>query len=73
MKIHRKLAKLARRETYRRAWRRAQRSIFRLPFGPVFAGLDQKRLKEIQQRHAGQKYADVDLWLKVNRERVQDL
>ena len=73
MKIHRKLAKLARRETYRRGWRRAQRSIFRLPFGPVFAGLDQKRLKEIQQRYADQKYADVDQWLRVNRERIQDL
>lgn len=73
MKIHRKLAKLARRETYRRGWRRAQRSIFRLPFGPVFAGLDRERLAEIQKRYAGQKYADVDHWLRVNRERVQDL
>lgn len=73
MKILRKLAKLARRETYRRGWRRAQRSIFRLPFGPVFAGLDQNRLREIQRRHAGEKYADVDHWLRVNRERVQDL
>jgi SAM-dependent methyltransferase len=73
VKIHRKLAKLARRETYRRGWRRAQRSIFRLPFGPVFAELDQDRLMEIQRRHAGQKYADVDHWLRVNRERVQDL
>lgn len=73
MKIHRKLAKLARPETYRRGWRRAQRSIFRLPFGPVFAVLDQDRLRDIQKRYAGQKYADVDQWLRVNRERVQDL
>ncbi|HZR78796.1 MAG TPA: class I SAM-dependent methyltransferase [Chthoniobacterales bacterium] len=73
MKIHRKLAKLTRRETYRRAWRRAQRSIFRLPFEPVMANVDQTRLHEIQQRYAGEKYADVDHWLKVNRERVQDL
>jgi len=73
MKIHRKLAKLARRETYRRGWRRAQRSIFRLPFGPVLAGVDQRRLKQIQERYAGQKYADIDHWLRVNRERVQDL
>jgi SAM-dependent methyltransferase len=73
MKIHRKLAKLARRETYRRGWRRAQRSIFRLPFGPVLEGIDQNRLNEIQKRYAGQKYADVDHWLRVNRERVQDL
>src|SRR5215468_9230794 len=73
MKIFRKLAKLKRRETYRRGWRRAQRSIFRLPFGPIFVGRDQTRLKEIQNRYAGQKYADVDHWLRVNRERVQDL
>jgi SAM-dependent methyltransferase len=73
MKLHRKLAKLARRETYWRGWRRAQRSVFRLPFGPVLAGLDQIRLTEIQKRYAGEKYADVDQWLRVNRERVQDL
>ena len=73
MKIHRKLAKLARRETYRRGWRRAQRSIFRLPFGPVLANVDQERLAKINMRYAGQKYADVDHWLRVNRERVQDL
>ena len=37
------------------------------------AGIDQDRLREIAQRHAGSKYADVDHWLRVNRERVQDL
>src|SRR5882762_11852738 len=73
MKLHRKLAKLARRETYRRGWRRAQRSVFRLPLEPVLAGLDQDRLQEIQKRYAGEKYADVEQWLRVNRERVQDL
>jgi SAM-dependent methyltransferase len=73
MKLHRKLAKLARRETYRRGWRRAQRSVFRLPFGPVLAGIDQNRLVEIQERYAGEKYAEIDHWLRVNRERVQDL
>jgi SAM-dependent methyltransferase len=76
MKLHRKLAKLTRCETYRRGWRRAQRSIFRLPFGPVLAGIDQNRLFEIQNRYANSryaKYADVDQWLRVNRERVQDL
>src|SRR6202043_1937203 len=50
-----------------------QRSIFRLPFERVLAGVDQNRLREIQQRYAGAKYADVDHWLRVNRERVQDL
>jgi SAM-dependent methyltransferase len=73
MKLHRKLAKLARGETYRRGWRRAQRSVFRLPFGPVLAGVDQNRLDEIHKRYAGAKYADADQWLRVNRERVQDL
>lgn len=73
MKIPWKLVKLTRGETYRRGWRRAQRSVFRLPFGPVMANVDETRLREIQRRYAGQKYADVDLWLRVNRERVQDL
>ena len=73
MKVSRKLGKLVSREAYRRGWRRAQRSIFRLPFGPVLAGIDQNHLREIEQRYAGAKYADVDHWLRVNRERVQDL
>ena len=73
MKLSHKLGKLVSRESHRRAWRRAQRSIFRLPFGPVLASTDQSRLREIQKRHAGEKYADVDHWLRVNRERVQDL
>jgi SAM-dependent methyltransferase len=73
MRLLRKLAKLARRETYRRGCRRAQRSIFRLPFRPVLAGIDQNRLVEIQKLYAGEKYADIDRWLRVNRERVQDL
>lgn len=73
MKLSRKIGKLVSREGYRRAWRRAQRSIFRLPFGPVMTGVDQTRIREIEKRHAGEKYADFDHWMKVNRERVQDL
>ncbi len=78
MKLSHKLAKLADPLSYRRGWRRAQRSIFRLPFAPLFAGIDQERLREIQRRYAGSadryaKYADTDHWLRVNRERVQDL
>src|SRR5713226_6147184 len=78
MKLHRKIRKLAQPLTYRRAWRRAQRSIFRLPLGPLQAGIDQERLREIQQRYAGSpagyaKYANIDPWLRLNRERVQDL
>lgn len=73
MKLSRKLGKLVSREGHRRAWRRAQRSIFRLPFGPVLAQVDQNRLREIQHQHPGSKYADINKWLRVNRERVQDL
>jgi SAM-dependent methyltransferase len=73
MKLTRKLGKLVSPEAYRRAWRRAQRSIFRLPFGPVLAGVDRNRLREIQNRYPDEKYANVDHWLRVNRERVQDL
>ncbi len=78
MKISRKITKLTQPLTYRRAWRRAQRSIFRLPLGPLRAGIDQERLREIQQRYADStagyaKYANIDPWLRLNRERVQDL
>lgn len=78
MKLHRKLAKLGRAKPYHRGWRRAQRSIFRLPFRRVLNDTDKQRLSEIQQRYADSsmpcaKYADIDHWLRVNRERVQDL
>src|SRR5207302_9571746 len=78
MKLYRKIRKLAHPLTYRRAWRRAQRSIFRLPLGPLRASIDPERLREIQHRYAGSpagyaKYANVDPWLRLNRERVQDL
>src|SRR5260370_29629759 len=78
MKLYRKIRKLAYPLTYRRAWRRAQRSIFRLPLGPLRASIDPERLREIQQRYASlpvgyAKYANVDSWLRLNRERVQDL
>ena len=78
MKIRHKISKLAQPLTYRRTWRRAQRLIFRLPLGPLRTDIDQERLREIQQRYAGSsatyaKYANVDPWLRLNRERVQDL
>lgn len=78
MKLGHKISKLAQPLTYRRAWRRAQRSIFRLPLEPLRAGIDEERLREIQQRYADSpagyaKYANVDPWLRLNRERVQDL
>jgi len=78
MKIWHKIGKLAQPLSYRRAWRRAQRFVFRLPLGPLRADIDQERLREIEQRYAGShawyaKYANVDPWLRLNRERVQDL
>ena len=78
MKLSRKIRKLAQPVTYRRAWRRTQRAIFPLPLQPLFASVDQQRLREIQQRYASSpveyaKYANVERWLQMNRERVQDL
>jgi len=73
-----KVGKLANPVTYERAWRRAQRCLFPLPLGPIVAGLDQARLREIQARYREvprgfAKYTDVDHYLRLNRERVQDL
>ena len=78
MKLPHKIRKLTRPLTYRRGWRRLQRSIFRLPLGPMRAEIDEERLRQIQQRHASlpmgyAKYANIELWLRLNRERVQDL
>jgi 2-polyprenyl-3-methyl-5-hydroxy-6-metoxy-1,4-benzoquinol methylase len=78
VKLAHKVRKLAQPLTYRRAWRKAQRVIFRVPLGPLRTDIDQERLREIQQRYRGSpegcaKYADVDRWLRVNRERVEDL
>ena len=78
MKLSRKIRKLTQPLTYRRGWRRARRHIFRVPLGPLLARIDQKRLREIQQRHVNAstayvKYANIDPWLRLNRERVQDL
>src|SRR5256885_10230823 len=78
MKLHRKIRKVVHPLTYRRTWRRALRSIFRLPLGPLRAKIDSERLREIQQRYASlpagyAKYANVDPWLRLNRERIQDL
>ena len=63
---------------YRRGWRRAQRSIFRVPLGPMLAQIYRERAREIQQRYAYStagyaKYANIEPWLRLNRERVQDL
>jgi SAM-dependent methyltransferase len=73
-----KLSKLANPVTYERAWRRAQRYLFPLPLRPIVADLDQARLRDIQARYREvqrgfAKYTDVDHYLRLNRERVQDL
>ena len=78
MKLTRKILKFAEPLTYGRGWRRAQRSIFRVPLGPMLAQIDRDRAREIQQRYTNStagyaKYANIEPWLRLNRERVQDL
>jgi SAM-dependent methyltransferase len=78
MKLSRKILKFTEPLMYRRGWRRAQRSIFRVPLGPMLAQIDRERAREIQQRYADStagyaKYANIEPWLRLNRERVQDL
>jgi len=78
MKLSHKVRKLTQSLTYERAWRRVQRVIFPLPLEPLLASVDRQRLREIKQRYAGlsleyAKYADIERWLPMNRERVQDL
>jgi len=78
MKLSRKILKFTKPLTYRRGLRRAQRSIFRVPLRPMLAKIDEARVREIQQRYANStagyaKYANIEPWLRLNRERVQDL
>ena len=78
MKLLQKLGKLGQPVTYDRAWRRAQRSIFPLPLASIRAKIDPVRLREIQNRYADSaggfaKYIEVDRWLCLARDRIQDL
>jgi SAM-dependent methyltransferase len=78
VKFSHKVAKLAQPLTYRRAWRRAERSIHPLPLAPIFNSIDQAKLAEIQAQYAGStehyaKYAEVRRWLRLNIIRAQDL
>ncbi len=78
MKLSRKILKFTKPLTYRRGLRRAQRSIFRVPLQPMLAKIDEARAREIQQRYANStagyaKYANIEPWLRLNRERAQDL
>jgi SAM-dependent methyltransferase len=78
MKLSRKLLKFTQPLTYRRGWRMAQRLVFPIPIRPLLAEIDQERARQIQQRYANcaagyAKYANIEPWLRLNRERVQDL
>jgi SAM-dependent methyltransferase len=78
MRFSHKVAKLVQPQTYRRAWRRAERFLHPLPLGPLHAKIDQARLAALQARYASStehyaKYADVKRWLRLNIVRVQDL
>ena len=78
MNIFQKIGKLGQSVTYERAWRRAKRVLFPLPLAPILAKIDRARLREIQNHYADSKrgfakYTDVERWLRLARERIQDL
>ena len=78
MKLSHKIAKLGRAESYKRGWRRVQRKVHPIQLAPLLSRLDQDRVREIQQRYADSpvqiaKYADIERYMKLNIERVQDL
>ena len=78
MKLSHKIAKLGRSESYQRGWRRIRRRIHPVSLKKLLAALDQERVREIQRRYASSsvqiaKYADIERWMKLNIERVQDL
>jgi SAM-dependent methyltransferase len=78
VKLSHKIAKLRRAESYKRGWRRVRRKIRPIPLKPLLQLLDQEQLRAIQERYATSpvqiaKYADVDRYMKLNIERVQDL
>ena len=78
MKLSRKILKFTEPLSYRRGWRRAQRSIFPVPLEPMLGQIDRERARAIQQRYTNStagyaKYANIEPWLRLNRERVQDL
>ena len=78
MRLSQKLGKLGRAESYKRAWRRLGRKLDPIPLSPLLSRLDSKRVREIRERYAASpvqiaKYADIDHYMKLNIERVQDL
>lgn len=78
MKLSHKISKLGRSESYKRSWRRVQRKIHPIRLSPLLKRLDPNKVREIQERYSSSpvqiaKYADVERYLKLNIERVQDL
>ena len=78
MKLSHKIAKLGRSESYTRGWRRLQRKLHPIALRPLLAKLDPEGVREIQARYATSpvqiaKYADIERYMKLNIERVQDL
>jgi SAM-dependent methyltransferase len=78
VKLSQKIGKLRRSEFYRRGWRRVQRKLHPLDARRLLAKLDQQRVREIQARYVSSpvqvaKYANIEHWIKINIERVQDL
>jgi SAM-dependent methyltransferase len=78
VKLSHKIAKLGRAESYKRGWRRVRRKFQPIPVAPLLASLDQSRVRQIQEKYASSpvqiaKYADVERYMKLNVERVQDL
>ena len=78
MKLSQKIAKIGRAQSYKRSWRRVRRKLHPIALSPLLTRLDQERLREIRERYASSpvqiaKYADVEQYMKLNIERVQDL
>jgi SAM-dependent methyltransferase len=78
VKLSHKISKLGRAESYKRSWRRVRRKIHPIRLSPLLKRLDPNKVREIQQRYSSSpvqiaKYADVERYMKLNIERVQDL
>ena len=78
MNVSHKFRKIAQPETYRRSWRKAQRLLHPIRLRPLLDPLDPAKLRAIQDRYRDSpehyaKYVNVERWLKLNIERIQDL
>ncbi|MEY2545356.1 MAG: hypothetical protein QOG48_473 [Verrucomicrobiota bacterium] len=79
MKLSHKIAKLFSRETHVRTARRINRKLHPIPLQPLLDKIDNRHLRELQERHADArnypaKYVrDIPRYLRMNIPRVQDL